>query len=93
MNWTGCRRTRQSTSGGSIIFDSHYLNGWSKTQAAIALSSAEAESYAAVKASAEIIGMISIYQDCGITIKESVLGDANAALGIMRRNGVGKLDT
>ena len=67
------------------MLGSHYLKGWSKTQATRALSSAEAELYATVKASAEIIGMISIYRDFGITIKGSVLGHANAALGIIRR--------
>ena len=89
-DWAGCRRTRRSTSGGSIMFGSHYLKGWSKTQATRALSSAEAELYATVKASCEVIGMSSIYQDFGITIPGSVLGDANAALGMIRRKGIGK---
>lgn len=72
------------------MFGLHYLKGWSKTQATRALSSAEAELYATVKASAEVIGMISIYQDFGIAIHGSVLGEANAALGMIRRKGIGK---
>ena len=40
-NWAGCIKSRKSTSGGSIMIGSHLINTWSKTQANIALSSAE----------------------------------------------------
>ena len=39
----GCRRTRRSTSGGCIQRGQHTLKFWSKTQAVVARSSAEAE--------------------------------------------------
>ena len=42
-DWAGCRRTRRSTSGGCIHRGLHMLKFWSKTQAVVALSSAEAE--------------------------------------------------
>ena len=48
----GCRETRKSTSGGCVMYGSHYLKGWSKTQATRALSSAEAELYNIVKTAA-----------------------------------------
>ena len=50
-DWAGCRRTRRSTSGGCTYRGQHMLKFWSKTQAVVALSSAEAEPGAAVKAS------------------------------------------
>jgi hypothetical protein len=90
-DWAGCRRTRRSTSGGCTKLGRHLVKAWSKTQATIALSSAEAELYAAVKASAETIGMMSILKDFGIEINGTVLGDASAALGIIQRQGLGKL--
>ena len=47
--WAGCRRTRKSTSGGVIDFGDVAVRGWSSNQAVIALSSGEAEYYAALK--------------------------------------------
>jgi hypothetical protein len=90
-DWAGCKLTRRSTSGGCIMYGSHYIKGWSKTQAVRALSSAEAELYSAVKASAEALGIVSTYRDFGVIVEASVLGDANAALGIIRRKGIGKM--
>ena len=72
------------------MFGSHYLKGWSKTQATRALSSAEAELYSVVKTAAETIGIVSIFQDFNTIVKGCVLCDASAALGIVRRKGVGK---
>ncbi len=90
-DWAGCKKTRRSTSGGCVMYGSHYLKGWSKTQATVALSSAEAELYAAVKASAEALGILSVYKDFGKTMQASILGDASAALGIIKRKGIGKM--
>ena len=48
-DWAGCKVTRASTSGGVITWGGGLLKSWSKTQGSIALSSGEAEFYAAVK--------------------------------------------
>lgn len=40
-NWSGCRRSRKSTSGGCIMIGRHTVKTWSKTQAIVAKSSAE----------------------------------------------------
>ena len=69
---------------------SHTLKGWSKTQSLIALSSAESELYAALKASAETLGVMSMMSDMGYKLQGEVWGDASAALGIINRNGLGK---
>ena len=39
-DWAGCRRSRKSTSGGSISRGTHCIKTWPKTQAVIAKSSA-----------------------------------------------------
>ena len=52
-----------------------------KTQAVVALSSA----------SAETMGLISMYKDFGTHMSGVVLGDASAALSIVARRGLGKL--
>lgn len=48
-----CLRTRKSTCGGVMFIGSCMVKDWSSTQKAIALSSVEAELYAATKASAK----------------------------------------
>ena len=90
-DWAGCKRTRRSTTGGVMMKGNHYIKGWSTTQATVTLSSAEAELFAAVRASAETIGMISLLKDFNIHARGTVLADASAALGVIRRRGVGKL--
>ena len=68
----------------------HVIKSWSKTQSLIALSSGESEFYAALKASAESLGLIAMLKDFGINMKGKVLGDASAALGIIHRKGLGR---
>ena len=54
-------------------------------------SSAEAELDAAVKASQEVLGMMSLWKDVGAITRGHVMGDASAAVGIIRRMGLGKV--
>ena len=79
-DWAGCRATRKSTSGGVILQGSHYIKSWSRQQTLVALSSAEAELYGAVKASAEGLGIQSLAADFGLTRKIRLYADASAAL-------------
>ena len=63
---------------------------WCKTQAVVALSSADAEVYGLVRALAETMGLISMYKDLGTHMNGVVLGDASTALAIVARRGLGK---
>jgi hypothetical protein len=90
-NWAGDKQTRKSTSGGSIMLGTHWLKSWAKSQSTIALSSAESELYACIKASCEGLGMISLISDFGFTVYGEIRSDASAALGIIGRNGLGKM--
>ena len=89
-DWAGCREPRKSTTGGCAMLGKHALKGWSKTQSLIALSSGESEPYAALKASAEALGMLPLLRDLGYTARGEIWGDASAALGILHRKGLGK---
>ena len=89
-DWAGCKATRKSTTGGCIKVGMHTINTWSKIQAFIALSSGESELYAALKVAAETPGLISMAKDFGWELRGEVYGDANAALGIIHRQGLGK---
>jgi hypothetical protein len=90
-NWAGDKQTRKSTSGGSIMLGDHWLKSWAKSQSTVALSSAESELYACVKASSEGLGMMSMLRDFGLEVQGSILSDASAALGIIARSGLGKM--
>ena len=70
---------------------SHVLKWWSKTQPTIALSSGEAELAAMVRSTSEGMGMISIMKEFDIEAKLRVKGDAVAAIGIVRRQGLGRI--
>ena len=67
-NWAGCPITRRSTIGACILHGSHLLRSYSKTQANVALSSAEAELYAMVSAASEGLGARAMVEDFGGTI-------------------------
>ena len=90
-NWAGCKPSRKSTSGGTLLLGSHCLKTWSKTQGTIAESSAESELLAIVRAASEAIGMVSLAADFGIELQTRIHVDASAALGILERRGVGRV--
>ena len=46
-DWSGVKSTRKSVSDGNIRFGQHLLRSWSKDQTVTAMSSGEAELYAA----------------------------------------------
>ena len=51
--WAGCQESRKSTSVTCFVQWNHIIKAYSKMQASIALSSAEAEYYSMVKAASE----------------------------------------
>ena len=75
-----------------MCFGDHVVKTWSVTQATVALSSAEAEYNADVKASSIGLGFVSLLGDLGVSdIKLSVHTDSSAAIGIANRTGLGKV--
>ena len=87
----GCMRTRKSTSGGVIRWGRHILKWWSKTQPTIALSSAEAELAAIVRSTSEGFGILAIMSEFKIEATLRVKSDAMAAIGVVRRQGLGRI--
>ena len=90
-DWAGCKHTARSTSGGAARLGWHVVKTWSSTQATIALSSGEAELYSLVKGAAQTLGLISLARDFGVQLEGRVHTDASAALGIVNRQGLGKV--
>ncbi len=90
-DWSGCPRTRRSTSGGCLMMGKHLLKSWSSTQGPIALSSGEAEFYGVVKGSSVALGYQALLSDLGISLDVRVWTDSSATMGICGRRGLGKL--
>ena len=67
------------------------LKWWSKTQPTLALSSGEAELAAIVKSTSEGLGMQAVMEEFGITTNLVVKSDAVAAIGIVKRQGLGRV--
>ena len=90
-DWGGCCRTRRSTSGGVILHGAHNLLHWSRTQQLIALSSAEAELNASIKAGQEGLGLKHLAAELGDERFLCIRGDSSANDGIIKRAGAGKI--
>ena len=91
-NWAGCRRTRKSTSGGTIMIGAHLIRAYSKTQSVVAKSPGESELYAIVRASTEGLGIVTLLNDFGEkNVVVSIGIDATAAMGMAQRVGLNKV--
>ena len=66
------------------------MKSWSSTQKTIAMSSAEAELYAMIKASAEAVGFQPLMMDLGVEAEIVLHVDSSAAIGMSNRSGIGK---
>ena len=79
-DWAGERKTRKSGSSGNIRFGHHLLRSWSKDQSVIAMSSGEAELYAACMAAQQAMGMENLAREQGVDLDTMELQvDSNAA--------------
>ena len=90
-DWSGCIKTRKSTSGGCLMIGKHLIKSWSSTQGPISLSSGEAEFYGVVKASGVALGYQALLRDLGLRLPLRVWTDSSATMGICSRQGLGKL--
>ena len=69
----------------------HLVHHWSRTQAAVAVSSAEAELNAMLKCGQELISFRQLLEEMSIQKQLELRGDSSAALGIVARKGCGKV--
>ena len=74
-----------------MMLGQHLLGAWSSTQGVVALSSAEAEYYAMLKAASLGSGMQAMCDDIGIHMRLVIHTDSSAAKGISARRGLGKV--
>ena len=69
----------------------HLIKSWSRQQKTIALSSAEAELYAANLCVQQGIGIQTMFREMNLPLELILYVDASAAIGILSRRGLGKV--
>ena len=69
----------------------HCLSHWSRTQATVALSSAEAELNAALKGAVELLGAGAMMEEAGQPMMLELEGDSTACKGVLTRQGSGRI--
>ena len=90
-DFAGCLATRRSTSGGDALRGAHLIKDWSTTQQAVTLSSAEAELYGLVTGTTEALGIQAWCRDLCLETAVRMNADSEAAIGICRRSGIGRV--
>ena len=86
----GCAVTRRSTTGMVALYGTHNLKHSSNIQSTISLSTGESEYYALIKGGSVGLGLQSLLQDFGLSVRVVVESDSNAAKGTVNRQGLGK---
>ena len=92
-SFAGCHSTRKSTVGGVAMWSGQFVKAWSKTVGVLALSSGESELAAAVRAATKVVGLQSIQIDFCLCGHVAIESDATAAIGMVRRLGLGRSPT
>ena len=72
------------------MLGSHLIKCWSSAQPGIALFSGEAEVVGVTRAAAIALGFRSLLADFGIRLSARAWTDSFAAIGICKRQGLGK---
>ncbi len=90
-DWSGCPKTRKSTSGGCILLGQHTVKHWSSTQPSVALSSGEAEFAGVIRGAGQGLGYQALLKDLGVVAPLRVWTDSSATIGICSRQGLGKM--
>ena len=69
----------------------HAVKHWSSTQTTVSLSCGEAELHGVAKGGANSIGLQALALDLGIDAGIKLHSDSSAAIGMVRRRGLGKV--
>ena len=73
------------------MWGNHMIKSWSLTQSTVSLSSGEAEYYAIVKGGSVGLGMRTMLKELGVEINVKISTDASAAIGMIKRRGLGRV--
>ena len=86
-DWAGDRKTRQSCSGGAVLFHGCAVLTWARTQKTRALSSAEAELYGIGSGAIEGLGAAQLLREWQYKTVPLLQTDSQSALAVCKRTG------
>ena len=94
-DWTTCKESRRSNSGGTLQLGDHLIVAWSRVQPRIALSSGEAELHAGMRGISETLGFVHLMRKLKSNDWRRIVHrvDASARRAIMLRRGCGWTQT
>ncbi|CAE8594547.1 unnamed protein product [Polarella glacialis] len=90
-DWAGDSATRKSTSGGIVMLGDVVLTTWSRTQASVSLSSAEAEYYAITSGAVEAMYVQNLLKEMRRDFPIKICADSSAAKASSERHGVQRM--
>ena len=90
-DWAQDKSTRRSVSSGFVSRGRHVLETWTQGQQLIALSSGEAEFYAAGSAAARLLYHVYLLRELGWKPRATLACDSSAARGVINRAGPGRI--
>ena len=91
-DWADDRATRQSCSGGAVLFHGCAVLTWARTQKTRALSSAEAELYAIGSGAIEGLGAAQLLKEWQCKTVPLLWTDSQSALAVWRRREPGRMN-
>ena len=86
-DWADCKETRQSCSGGPVLFHGCAVLTWARTQKTRALSSEEAELYAVGSGAIEGLGAAQLLQEWQYKTVPLLWTDSQSAVAVYKRRG------
>ena len=89
-DWADDKETRQSCSGGAVLFHGCAVLTWARTKNTRALSSAEAELYAIGSGAIEGLGAAKLLQEWQCKTVPLLWTDSQSALAVCKRRGPGR---
>ena len=90
-DWADDRKTRQSCSGGAVLFHGCAVLTWARTQKTRALSSAEAELYGIGSGAIEGLGASQLLREWQYETVPLLQTDSQSALAVCKRRGPGRM--
>ena len=92
-DWADCKETRQSCSGGAVLFHGCALLTWARTQKTRVLWSAEAELHAIGSGAIEGLGAVQLLKEWQYKTVPLLWTDSQSALAVCKRRGPGRMNT
>jgi len=90
-DWASDGETRRGVSSGLVVYGTRCPEHWVQGQQVVALSSGEAEFYAAGSTAVRLLFFVYLFLEVGHRVRATLRSDSSAARGVLRRAGPGRI--